>query len=97
MSHSTDICRGAGLGKYYPECPFRDGTFAYYTEREPIVEDNLQGVGPFLLAWKLSSLKNWKVFLHRLIGRPTGGAVARQAWLSGMRRCWNSALFEVIR
>jgi unsaturated rhamnogalacturonyl hydrolase len=50
MSHSTDICRGAGLGKYYPECPFRDGTFAYYTEREPIVEDNLQGVGPFLLA-----------------------------------------------
>lgn len=48
--HLTDICRGAGLGKYYPECPFRDGSFAYYTEQEPIVEDNLQGVGPFLLA-----------------------------------------------
>lgn len=48
--HLKDICRGAGLGKYYPECPFRDGSFAYYTEREPIVEDNLQGVGPFLLA-----------------------------------------------
>lgn len=48
--HVRDICRGAGLGKYYPECPFRDGSFAYYTEREPIVEDNLQGVGPFLLA-----------------------------------------------
>lgn len=48
--HVKDICRGAGLGKYYPECPFRDGTFSYYTEREPIVEDNLQGVGPFLLA-----------------------------------------------
>lgn len=48
--HVRDICRGAGLGKYYPECPFRDGSFEYYTEREPIVEDNLQGVGPFLLA-----------------------------------------------
>jgi hypothetical protein len=34
--HVKDICRGAGLGKYYPECPFRDGTFAYYTEREPM-------------------------------------------------------------
>jgi len=48
--HLTDICRGAGLGKYYPECPFRDGTFEYYTEREPIVTDNLQGTGPFILA-----------------------------------------------
>lgn len=48
--HLIDICRGAGLGKYYPECPFRDGTFAYYTEREPKVWDNLQGVGPFILA-----------------------------------------------
>ncbi len=50
LLHLNDICRGAGLGKYYPECPFRDGTFEYYTEREPIVTDNLQGVGPFLLA-----------------------------------------------
>ncbi len=48
--HLNDICRGAGLGKYYPECPFRDGSFEYYTEREPIVSDNLQGVGPFMLA-----------------------------------------------
>ncbi len=48
--HLIDICRGAGLGKYYLECPFRDGTFAYYTEREPKVWDNLQGVGPFILA-----------------------------------------------
>lgn len=48
--HLIDICRGAGVGKYYADCPFRDGSYAYYTEREPIVWDNLQGVGPFLLA-----------------------------------------------
>ncbi len=48
--HLIDICRGAGVGKYYADCQFRDGTFEYYTEREPIVQDNLQGVGPFLLA-----------------------------------------------
>lgn len=48
--HLTDICRGAGVGKYYADCQFRDGSYAYCTEREPIVEDNLQGVGPFLLA-----------------------------------------------
>lgn len=48
--HLNDICRGAGLGKYYPECPFRDGTYEYYTTREPRVTDNLQGFGPFLLA-----------------------------------------------
>lgn len=48
--HLIDICRGAGLGKYNSECPFRDGTFEYYTEREPKVWDNLQGVGPYLLA-----------------------------------------------
>lgn len=48
--HLVDICRGAGVGKYYADCQFRDGSFEYYTEREPIVWDNLQGVGPFLLA-----------------------------------------------
>lgn len=48
--HVADICRGAGLGSYGPDCPYRDGTFAYYAEREPKVWDNLQGVGPFLLA-----------------------------------------------
>ena len=48
--HLNDICRGAGLGKYYPECPFRDGTYEYYTTREPRVTDNLQGFGPFMLA-----------------------------------------------
>lgn len=48
--HLIDICRGAGLGKYYADCRYRDGSYVYYTEQEPIVEDNLQGVGPFLLA-----------------------------------------------
>ncbi|HKL60518.1 MAG TPA: hypothetical protein VJ863_11520, partial [Sphaerochaeta sp.] len=67
--HVRDICRGAGLGKYYPECLFRDGSFAYYTEREPIVEDNLQGVGPFLLAClEADILKNWNVHLRCRIG-----------------------------
>jgi unsaturated rhamnogalacturonyl hydrolase len=48
--HLIDICRGAGLGKYYTECQYRDGSFEYYTEREPIVTDNFQGMGPLMLA-----------------------------------------------
>ena len=48
--HLIDICRGAGLGKYYTECQYRDGSFEYYTQREPIVVDNFQGLGPFMLA-----------------------------------------------
>lgn len=48
--HLIDICKGAGLGQYYAGCPFRDGSYEYYTLREPRMWDNLQGVGPFILA-----------------------------------------------
>lgn len=48
--HLMDICRGAGLGQSKPIYPFRTGTYLYYTTEEPRVEDNMQGIGPFLLA-----------------------------------------------
>lgn len=48
--HLIDICKGAGLGQYYKNCPYRDGSYEYYTLREPRMWDNLQGVGPFILA-----------------------------------------------
>src|SRR5205085_4638334 len=41
----TQCCKVAGLGQ--PEK--RDGTFEYYIS-EPIVENDLKGVGPFILA-----------------------------------------------
>jgi unsaturated rhamnogalacturonyl hydrolase len=43
--HLGGICAVAGLGGD----PYRDGSFAYYV-REPVVEDDFKGVGPFILA-----------------------------------------------
>lgn len=48
--HLHGICRGAGLGKAYDAGPYRDGTYEYYTQREPVVTDNPQAIGPFILA-----------------------------------------------
>ena len=48
--HLDAICRGAGLGKSADNNPYRDGTFVYYCAREPIVQDNWQGVVPLTLA-----------------------------------------------
>lgn len=41
----TKICRVAGLGGN----PYRDGSYEYYVS-EPIVENDLKGVGPFIMA-----------------------------------------------
>jgi unsaturated rhamnogalacturonyl hydrolase len=40
----THVCKVAGLDKR------RDGSFAYYTQHEPIVSNDLKGVGPFMTA-----------------------------------------------
>ncbi|MCK9302436.1 MAG: glycoside hydrolase family 88 protein [Sphaerochaetaceae bacterium] len=48
--HMKDICKGAGVGQYALDKPYRDGTYEYYTEREPKVMDNPQGTGVFILA-----------------------------------------------
>lgn len=48
--HLHSICRGAGLGRAEDSLPYRDGTFMYYCTKEPIVQDNWQGVAPLLLA-----------------------------------------------
>jgi unsaturated rhamnogalacturonyl hydrolase len=42
-------CAMAGLGRYYPEQPYRDGTYEYYIS-EPVVPNDPKGVGAFLLA-----------------------------------------------
>lgn len=47
--HLDGICRVAGLGRFSPEQPYRDGTFRYYIG-EPVVSDDYKGVGPFILA-----------------------------------------------
>lgn len=41
----TNICSVAGLGGD----PFRDGSYEYYLS-EPVVENDLKGVGPFIMA-----------------------------------------------
>lgn len=41
----TKNCQGAGLGGD----PYRDGSFEYYIS-EPIVDNDLKGVGPFIMA-----------------------------------------------
>lgn len=46
--HLTGICRGAGLGRSADTNPYRDGTYEYYCTGEPVVQDNLQGIGPFI-------------------------------------------------
>lgn len=48
--HLHSICRGAGLGQAADSLPYRDGTFTYYCTKEPIVQDNWQGVAPLMLA-----------------------------------------------
>jgi len=45
----TQICEVAGLGYTNRAGRPRDGSFAYYIS-EPIVENDLKGVGPFILA-----------------------------------------------
>jgi unsaturated rhamnogalacturonyl hydrolase len=40
----THVCKVAGLGKS------RGGTYKYYTQQEPIVSNDLKGVGPFITA-----------------------------------------------
>jgi unsaturated rhamnogalacturonyl hydrolase len=41
----TNICRVAGLGGN----PYRDGSYDYYVS-EPVVKNDLKGVGPFIMA-----------------------------------------------
>jgi unsaturated rhamnogalacturonyl hydrolase len=41
----TQICSVAGLGG----TPYRDGSFEYYIS-EPVVENDLKGIGPFIMA-----------------------------------------------
>lgn len=41
----TQICRVAGLGGN----PYRDGSYEYYIS-EPMVENDLKGIGPFIMA-----------------------------------------------
>lgn len=43
--HLDRVCSVAGLGGN----PYRDGSFQYYTS-EPVRQDDLKGVGPFILA-----------------------------------------------
>lgn len=43
--HLTQVCSVAGLGGD----PYRDGSFEYYIS-EPVVKDDLKGVGPFIMA-----------------------------------------------
>ncbi len=45
----TGICKVAGLGRYHPDRPYRDGSFEYYIN-EPVVANDYKGVGPFTLA-----------------------------------------------
>jgi unsaturated rhamnogalacturonyl hydrolase len=45
----TQCCSVAGLGSASPNSRVRDGSFDYYVS-EPIVENDLKGVGPFILA-----------------------------------------------
>jgi unsaturated rhamnogalacturonyl hydrolase len=42
-------CKVAGLGRFEPEQPYRDGSFEYYIS-EPIVPNDHKGIGAFLLA-----------------------------------------------
>lgn len=45
----THVCEVAGLGSTSASGKPRDGSYAYYLS-EPIVENDLKGVGPFILA-----------------------------------------------
>jgi unsaturated rhamnogalacturonyl hydrolase len=45
----TQCCQVAGLGFKSTRGGPRDGSFAYYVS-EPIVENDLKGVGPFILS-----------------------------------------------
>jgi unsaturated rhamnogalacturonyl hydrolase len=62
----TQCCSVAGLGSYgHP----RDGSFKYYVS-EPIVENDLKGVGPFILAG---------LEMQRLLGLPMASTPAAKA------------------
>lgn len=45
------ICRSAGLGRNPDTGIVRDGSYAYYTRGEKIVENNGHGVAPLLMAY----------------------------------------------
>lgn len=45
LVHLTHICGVAGLGGD----PYRDGSYEYYIS-EPVVSDDLKGIGPFIMA-----------------------------------------------
>jgi unsaturated rhamnogalacturonyl hydrolase len=45
----TQCCSVAGLGGSPSNGKMRDGSFAYYVS-EPVVKNDLKGVGPFILA-----------------------------------------------
>jgi unsaturated rhamnogalacturonyl hydrolase len=47
--HLTHCCQVAGLGFTSSRGRPRDGSFDYYVS-EPVVEDDLKGIGPFILA-----------------------------------------------
>lgn len=62
--HLTTCCEVAGLGFTTSKGRPRDGTFEYYVS-EPVVEDDLKGVGPFILAG---------IEVSKLADAPVGGA-----------------------
>jgi unsaturated rhamnogalacturonyl hydrolase len=47
--HLTHVCEVSGLGFKSAKGIPRDGSFAYYIS-EPVIENDLKGVGPFILA-----------------------------------------------
>ena len=52
--HLTQVCSVAGLGGD----PYRDGSFEYYIS-EPVVANDLKGVGPFIMAsLQMEKLRN---------------------------------------
>lgn len=48
-THLTHVCEVAGLGYTSSKGRPRDGTFEYYVS-EPVIENDLKGIGPFILA-----------------------------------------------
>lgn len=48
-THLTHVCEVAGLGYTSSKGRPRDGSFEYYIS-EPVIENDLKGIGPFILA-----------------------------------------------
>jgi rhamnogalacturonyl hydrolase YesR len=72
----TQCCSVAGLGSSQPGGKNRDGSFNYYVG-EPIVENDLKGVGPFILAG---------IEVQQLVGSPAQPGTVEPAgntnWIS---------------